>query len=195
MKKVLILFFALFAAFGPLQAASGDQFTLKSLDGQTLKVQGVENGLIFDRFKGKVVFLEFWGTHCPPCRMSIPHYIELQKKYKDRLAIVAIEVQGTPAESLKAFVQSQGINYTVIPHQNALDFVDYVAQRSGWHGSIPFLIILDPQGNFVTAQVGLLSQDALEGVIKTLTKRNASQNAKQAETPAAAPAPKAPSDK
>ncbi len=189
MKKVWILLFALFAAFGPLQAAEGDQFALKTLDGQTLKVRGLENGLLFDRYKGKIVFLEFWGTHCPPCRMSIPHYVELQKKFKDRLAIVAIEVQGTPAERLKAFVQSRGINYTVIPHQNALDFIDYVARRSGWRGSIPFLIILDQQGNFVTAQVGLLSQDALEGVIKTLGKTGSSQNAGQAKNPAPAATP------
>jgi thiol-disulfide isomerase/thioredoxin len=189
MKKVLILLFAFFAVFGPLQAAEGDQFALKTLDGQTLKVRGLENGLLFDRYKGKIVFLEFWGTHCPPCRMSIPHYIELQKKYKDKLAIVAIEVQGTPAESLKAFVQSRRINYTVIPHQNAFDFIDYVARRSKWEGSIPYLIILDQQGNFVTGQVGLLSQDALEGVIKILGKSGTSQSAKPTKSPAPATTP------
>ena len=42
--------------------------------------------------------------------------------------------------------------------------------RSGWKGSIPYLVILDQEGNFVTGQTGMLPQDALEGVIKELDK-------------------------
>jgi len=44
-------------------------------------------------YKGKVVMMEFWGTHCPPCRASIPHYINLMKKYGKSVALLAIEVQ------------------------------------------------------------------------------------------------------
>ena len=33
--------------------------------------------------KGKVAIIDVWGTWCPPCRMEIPHFVELQDKYKD----------------------------------------------------------------------------------------------------------------
>ena len=33
--------------------------------------------------KDKVYVVEFWATWCPPCRTSIPHLTELQKKNKD----------------------------------------------------------------------------------------------------------------
>lgn len=33
--------------------------------------------------KGKVYVVEFWATWCPPCRESIPHLTDLQKKHKD----------------------------------------------------------------------------------------------------------------
>ena len=172
MKKILVVLLTTLLSFTALYAAEkGDSFTLKTIDGKTLHVTGIENGISIQEYKGKIVFLEFWGTHCPPCLMSIPHYIDLQSKYKERLAIVAIEVQGTPETALREFAKAKGMNYTLIPHRNALDFVAYVGQRAGWEGSIPFLIILDQHGTFITGQTGLLPQDALEGVINELEKR------------------------
>jgi len=185
MKKIMIALLSLFLAFATLQAAENtDSFTLKTIEGKTLHVRGTENGLLFKELKGKVVFLEFWGTHCPPCLMSIPHYIDLTKKYGDKMAMVAVEVQGTTEAQLKAFARQKGMNYTVVPQREAMDFVNYVARRAGWHGSIPFLIILDQRGNFVTAQAGLLPEDALAGVIQQLDKIEKKKAAKSA-----APAP------
>ncbi len=171
-------------SLGFVQAAQQpDKFTLQTIDGKTLHVQGLKNGLLFKELKGKVVFLEFWGTHCPPCLMSIPHYIDLNKKYKEKMAMVAIEVQATPPEALKAFVKAKGINYNVVSYNNAPGFIDYVMLRTGWEGSIPYLIILDPEGGFVTGQVGLLSEKALAGVIEQLHKMAKSKKAKAPATP------------
>ncbi|WP_456391466.1 TlpA family protein disulfide reductase [Nitratifractor sp.] len=184
MKIVLKWLLLALLPLGFVQAAQQpDRFTLQTIDGKTLHVEGLKNGLLFKELKGKVVFLEFWGTHCPPCLMSIPHYIDLNKKYKDKMAMVAIEVQATPPEALKAFVKAKGINYNVIPGNNASDFTDYIMLRTGWEGSIPYLIILDPQGGFVTGQVGLLSKKALAGVIQQLHKIAKPKTAKAPTTP------------
>ncbi|WP_292657024.1 TlpA disulfide reductase family protein [Nitratifractor sp.] len=172
MKKIGMVFLALFLFALQLSAkeAGGNGLTLTTINGKKLHFQGTTNGLQIDRYKGKIVFLEFWGTHCPPCLMSVPHYIELTKKYGDKLAVVAVEVQDTPAPVLKKFAKSHGVNYDVIDYRTGMPLVNYISQRTKWSGSIPFLTIFDQQGNFVTAQVGLLPQDALEGVIKTLEK-------------------------
>jgi thiol-disulfide isomerase/thioredoxin len=179
MKKIALFLMALLLAGHTLQAAKADRFTLETLDGKNLRITGLENGFDLQKYRGKIVFLEFWGTQCPPCLISIPHYIDLQKKYKDRLAIVSIEVQGAPKEYLRRFVAAKGINYTVIPYENARNFVQYVQMRTGWEGAIPYLVILDQEGGYVTGQVGMLSQNALEGVIDELEKIH-SRKAKKA---------------
>ncbi|WP_457608753.1 TlpA family protein disulfide reductase [Nitratifractor sp.] len=150
--------------------ATEDVLTLPTITGKQLHFKGTENGLEVEEYKGKVVFLEFWGTHCPPCLISIPNYIKLQSKYKDKLAIVAVEVQDTPKEQLKKFVEAKGINYDIISYREGLPLVDYITRRAQWQGNIPFLLILDKQGNVVTMQVGLLNEKALDGIVQELSK-------------------------
>ena len=141
-------------------------FKIQTIDNKTLEVTEAKNGLAFKDFKGKVVLLEFWGTHCPPCLMSIPHYKKLTKEYKDKLAMVAIEVQMTPREQLKKFVEAQGINYYIATQEDNLNFVRYVAQRAGWRGAIPYLIALDTKGNVIDIKRGFASEEYVKGVIE-----------------------------
>ena len=170
MKRFLLLLSIVGFLSGSLFAQEPvDKMTLQTIDGKTLHITGTTDGLKVDEYKGKVVFLEFWGTRCPPCKMSIPHYINLMKKFKGKLAMLAVEVQATPKDRLKRFVKAHKINYDVVAHEDAEMFVDYIAQRTQWNGSIPFLLIFDQQGRVVTIQVGMLRESSLAGIVKTLT--------------------------
>lgn len=66
---------------------------------------------------GKVYIVEFWATWCPPCRESIPHLTQLQRKHKNELVIVGMAsseraaAQGQPdkrLDNLRDFVKKQG---------------------------------------------------------------------------------------
>ena len=169
MKKIMTALLILFTVGSLLQAAENDYIKLPTLGGKTIHIKGTDNGLEIPEYKGKVVFLEFWGTHCPPCLASIPHYVDMIKKYKGKLAMLGIEVQNTPKVRLQAFAKNKGINYDIVAYQDAGYFVDYIAKRAGWKGSIPFLLILDPKGNVITMQVGMLPQNVLEKVVNDFT--------------------------
>ena len=178
MSKLIKLFLAttLIATFAFAQNKLLN-FKVQTIDNKTLEVSEAKNGLAFKDFKGKVVLLEFWGTHCPPCLMSIPHYKKLTKEYKDKLAMVAIEVQMTPKEQLKKFVEDKGINYYVGTQEDNLNFVRYVAQRAGWRGAIPYLIALDTNGNVIDIKRGLASEDYVRGIIEyALNKAKKKEN-------------------
>lgn len=73
--------------------------------------------------EGKVYVVEFWATWCPPCRESIPHLTELQKKYKDSAVIIGMASSERVGQSgkderfakVQKFVRDQGdkMNYRV----------------------------------------------------------------------------------
>jgi thiol-disulfide isomerase/thioredoxin len=58
--------------------------------------------------KDKVYVVEFWATWCGPCRTSIPHLTELQKKYKDKVVVIGVSVWERDQAKVKPFVEDMG---------------------------------------------------------------------------------------
>src|SRR5205807_3002075 len=64
---------------------------------------------------GKTYVVEFWATWCGPCRTSIPHLTELQKKYRDRVKFIGVSVFEHDAKGVEPFVKEMGdkMDYSV----------------------------------------------------------------------------------
>jgi thiol-disulfide isomerase/thioredoxin len=105
MMKTWIKTVLLTGLFMTVALAQEPLFKIPTVTGKALVFKGIEKGVQVEPYAGKIVFLEFWGTWCGPCLMSIPHYVALQEKYKETLRVVAIET--TPENSremLQAYV-------------------------------------------------------------------------------------------
>jgi len=171
MKKLLVSVLLLFTLLTSTQAATQPTMSMTDINGETYKVTGTEQGLKIKGLEGKIVFLEFFGHRCPPCLASIPHMIKLQNKYKDKLAIVSVEVQGYNNAQLKSFAKEKGMNYIVVSDEKADGIVNYISQRAQWQGSIPFLVAMDKKGNVQFVQAGMLPESSLEELIKQLDSK------------------------
>lgn len=163
-----LLMFSLLSSSQAASAAHGPEMSMTDVNGKTYKVTGTEQGLKIQGLEGKIVFLEFFGHKCPPCLKSIPHLKKLQTKHKDKLAIVAIEVQGYNNAQLTKFVKEKGMNYITVADEKAKGIVDYISQRAEWQGSIPFLVAMDRHGSVQFVQAGMLPESSLEELIKQL---------------------------
>jgi len=82
----------------------------------------IENGKekkLSDFLKGKITFMNFWGTWCPPCRAEIPHLIDLSKKYESQgFQIVGIALERSEENAMTLvsdYVKRANINYRNFP--------------------------------------------------------------------------------
>lgn len=145
--------FLQFAEAGEKSKPAAD-FVLEDLDGKSLK--------LFD-FEGKVIILDFWATHCPPCRKEIPDFIKLYDKYRDKgLVIIGISLDRCGVEKVKSFCRENGVNYPVVTGDR-----EVIASYGGIR-YIPTTFIIDKNKNIVKKFIGYTSINVFEREIKAL---------------------------
>src|SRR5215207_10267591 len=107
-------------------------------------------------FKDKVVVVDLWATWCGPCRLEIPHLVELQKEYGGK----GVEIIGLTTEDpdeaetqVRDFAREFKINYKLgwSPREVSL------ALMNG-NSSIPQTFVIAPGGRIVTKFRGFSSQ-------------------------------------
>jgi thiol-disulfide isomerase/thioredoxin len=104
----------------------------------------------FSELNGKVVVLDFYATWCEPCRRSIPHLVDLQKRYTDDVRVVGLNVGGPDDVSqVPDFAREFQIQYQLgVPDD---DLVSLLLSNSD---AIPQTFIFDRNGKLVRNFVG-----------------------------------------
>ena len=63
-------------------------------------------------FAGKPVFLNFFATWCPPCRLELPRIVKSYPAYKNTVVFIGLDQQESP-DLVAPFVKQFSIRYTV----------------------------------------------------------------------------------
>jgi cytochrome c biogenesis protein CcmG/thiol:disulfide interchange protein DsbE len=133
---------------GDVRGRTAPDFQLTSLDGKQVKLSD---------FRGKAVLLNFWATWCSPCKVEMPWFVELQKKYgNDGLVVVGVAMDDTEAPKIAKFASEMGVNYPVLLG------TDKVSDDYGNVEFLPTTFYIDREGKIVGKGTGLLGRDEVE---------------------------------
>src|SRR5216683_4883388 len=132
---------------------SAPAFQLNDLEGKPLSLAEA---------KGKIVLLNFWATWCGPCRAEIADLVDLQKRYADKLEIIALATDEDDADEVRRFVLKSGINYRVAM------ISDEVRRDYGGIAALPTSFVIDAQGRIVQKHVGLNDPTIYELEVKAM---------------------------
>ncbi|MDR8393150.1 TlpA family protein disulfide reductase [Aliifodinibius sp. S!AR15-10] len=124
------------------QVPAGLNMDLLSFEGEPVSLAA---------FKGKVIFLNYWATWCPPCIAEMPNIQSLYEEYKDsqKIAFVMVSVD-EDAEKAEAFIARKEFTFPVY---------HLAGPRPGSLQStvLPTTFVINRQGKIVAKKSGMAS--------------------------------------
>lgn len=103
-----------------------------------LKGLNTEN-INFSELKGKVVFLNFWATWCPPCVAELPYIQSFYNEYKNKVAFVFITTENW--KEVAVFFRKNDYEFPIYQSNNSL------LEGLPLVNSIPRTFLIDKKGN------------------------------------------------
>lgn len=122
-------------------------------------------------YKGKVVFLNFWATWCPPCKKEMPHIEELYQEYnlnKDDVVILGVANPSSDEyprntdvskEEITAFLDDNGYTFPVVFDTTGEIFASY------YINALPTTFMIDKDGNIYGYVASMLTKDIMKQII------------------------------
>ena len=130
------------------RGALAPDFALRDTAGQTVSL---------GKYRGKVVFLNFWATWCPPCRSEMPSMERLNEVFASKeFVMLAVNVEQEGMANLGPFLQQNPHRFTVLLDTEAKAQTLYGVNR------FPETFIIDKQGRIVERVIGARDWSSVE---------------------------------
>ena len=144
-------------ATGPQIGSTAPDFTLKDLNGNTVKLSD---------FRGKPVYINFWASWCPPCKAEIPEIQKFYQQNKDKVAVLAVNLTfNDKLSDVVNILKANNANFPVLLDTNANSSVADTYQVYG----IPASFFIDKNGIIREAHVGGMTLATLQEALKKLS--------------------------
>jgi thiol-disulfide isomerase/thioredoxin len=134
-------------------AADGTVTPLTDLDGKPVRLSDL---------RGKLVWLNFWATWCPPCQGETPVLRDMDEAYRARgLVIVGVAVQETTVDDVRAYAQRYLLGYRIAFDATAGAFNRYRVF------ALPTQVFVGPDGTIRQVVNGPMTDDTAQRLIES----------------------------
>jgi thiol-disulfide isomerase/thioredoxin len=131
------------------------------------KLPGQNKTIDLSKYRGKVVYLDFWASWCAPCKRSFPWMNQLQEQYsQDGLEIVAVNVDESRKDA-DEFLNKVPANFTIAYDHKGKTAKVYKLK------AMPSSFLIDKDGRLVHRSLGYRNDEkkVIEAKIRQLTGR------------------------
>jgi thiol-disulfide isomerase/thioredoxin len=130
-------------AFSPKTIIASEQKQVSSNQWQLVDAAGKTVSL--EQYKGKLVFVNFWATWCPPCIAEMPSMQKLYDDYQNKIVFLFVTMDSF--EKANAFLIKENLN---LPIYRSRTNPPLELESS----TIPATYLIDKYGNIVVAKIG-----------------------------------------
>jgi len=113
--------------------------------------------LNLSQYRGKLVYVNFWASWCPPCQAETPDLVRMYHKYGKQIVFIGVNLTGNDtAKAAGKFIQTYHIPYPVLldPSNVAATNYNIIA--------IPVSLFIDRQGIIVSRVTGGMTKQVMQ---------------------------------
>ncbi len=97
-------------------------------------------------YKGKYLFVDFWGTSCGPCRWGIEEKKNTREKYKNNgifeFVFVTCKTWSPNKDAYEKYVKEQGLEHSLFVSDDEFNYMMQLFRFTG----VPHYVFIDPDG-------------------------------------------------
>lgn len=121
-------------------------FILENMSGEQVE---------FNTYRGKGVFLNFWGTWCKPCEKEMPFMNNVYEEYKNKgVEILAVNV-GESKLAVQKFIDRHSLDFPVVIDE------DLEVLEAYGVNPLPTTFLIDKDGTIVDIITGSLTEESI----------------------------------
>lgn len=155
MKKTIAILFLIISTF--TFARKAPDFSLSDQYNVTHTISN---------YKGKIVFLNFWATWCPPCKKEMPDIEELYKEYgENKKDIIILGVNNEDSEKVKNFLEKNNYSFPTVSTKNNDILREYRIS------AFPTSYLIGKDGEVEAYAVGSLTKEQIKEAIEELINK------------------------
>lgn len=123
-------------------------------------------------YLGKVIYVDFWGTWCAPCRGQMKYVSKIKEELKGKDVVFMYFANRSPEDSWKNIIKEHNITGENVVHYNLPEQQQSMLERRLGVNSFPTYMIIDKKGNVVSADApspsskGVLVKELLKWIEK-----------------------------
>lgn len=131
--------------FSPSVKKIEDRIAVSSFETELIGIYENTTDINLKELKGKIIFINYWATWCPPCVAEMPSIQSLYSDYKDKIAFVFI----TSDDKIKVTKFYKKNNYNLPTYNLNSAIAPEISTQS-----LPTTFIIDKNGKIVLKDTG-----------------------------------------
>jgi peroxiredoxin len=138
----------------PAERDAAPAFSARTLDGHAVSLAG---------YRGKPLVINFFAHWCEPCKREAPAFVQLDRRYGDRVALLSI-ARASTMPGVRRFIDTYNMTWPVVFDKgNALSNSYNVPGQ-------PITYVIDAQGRVVYRIIGETTEHRVSTVLDDLLR-------------------------
>ncbi|MBN8575857.1 MAG: redoxin domain-containing protein [Cytophagales bacterium] len=112
------------------------------------------------------LLINIWATWCGPCVVEFPHFVDMNRMYRNRdfeLITISMDEPDRKEAALKFLTRKQASMKNYIYTGDKYKFIEAIDKK--WEGALPYTLLIAPGGKVLYARQGIIDPLALKKLI------------------------------